>query len=215
MWTQGKAPGSLVIDLSPVFRDIDGCRIRLYRSSGRGRMIRIVTPHDRTKPPPRKKKRKSTAIVTKHVRLTRAERRRSEPAPLLDAMMWEAHDDAMRGATGEPQHRGRRERHMPQGSRKKIQIYSAGCRLCREAETMIRRIVGFNHDIEVLAMRRVHVASQAARLGIRSVPSVVVDGRLLACRADGAVDEAALRAAIAYDVPNLTPEERGPISPTR
>jgi hypothetical protein len=39
--------------------------------------------------------------------------------------MWEAHDDAIREAMGEPI--------AALGSRKKILIYSAGCRLCQEA----------------------------------------------------------------------------------
>jgi hypothetical protein len=151
-------------------------------------VARIVTPHDRTKPPPRNK-RKSPAIATKYSQLAQAARRRGEPNPLLDAIV--------RAEADEPQRRGKRERSQPQGPRKKIRIYSAGCRLCREAEARIRRIVGFNHDIEVLVMRRVQVARQAARLGIKSVPAVVVDGQLLAYGDDGGVDEAALRSAIA------------------
>jgi hypothetical protein len=127
-------------------------------------------------------------------RKKRAERR-TELGAVLDTMMQEALDAAMREAEGEPPSPRRRERSMPQEPRKKIQIYSAGCGLCREAEAMIRRIVGVNHDIEVLGMRRVHVAEQAARLGITSVPSVVVDGQL--CGTGGGLDEAALRSALA------------------
>jgi hypothetical protein len=67
---------------------------------------------------------------------------------------------------------------------------------------MIRRIVGFNHDIEVLAMRRVHVAERAARLGIRSLPSVVVDGQLLST--ERGLDEAVLRAALTTPSPTRT-----------
>jgi glutaredoxin 3 len=90
-----------------------------------------------------------------------------------------------------------RKRIMPQGQRKKIEIYSAGCRLCREAEAIIRRIVGANYDIEILDMRRAYVAREAARRGIRSVPAVAVDGHLAACITDRGVDEAVLRSAIA------------------
>jgi hypothetical protein len=81
--------------------------------------------------------------------------------------------------------------------RKKIEIYSAGCHTCREAEAVVRRIAGADHDIEVLDMHQAHVVSQAARHGIRSVPSVVVDGHLAACCAGRGVDEAVLRSAIA------------------
>jgi hypothetical protein len=143
-------------------------------------MTCVVTTPDRTKRPPRKK---------------RAERRRTELGAILDAMMWEALDAAMREEAGAPQGRQQREHSLPEAPRKKIEIYSAGCRMCREVEAMIRRIVGFNHDIEVLDMRRVRVAEQAARLGIRSVPGVVVEGQLTACCTDRGCDEAVLRAA--------------------
>jgi hypothetical protein len=134
-----------------------------------------------TKRPPRKK---------------RAERRSTELVAVLDAMMREALDAALQGAASEPLSRRRRVRCTPQEPRKKIQIYSAGCRMCREVEAMIRCIARFNHDIEVLDMHRVHVAEQAARLGIRSVPGVVVDGQLTACCTDRGCDEAVLRAVI-------------------
>jgi glutaredoxin 3 len=81
--------------------------------------------------------------------------------------------------------------------RKKIEIYSAGCRVCRQAEVMVRRIAGANHDVEVRLMHRVHVANRASELGIRSVPAVVVDGQLAACCVDRGVDEEVLRSALA------------------
>jgi hypothetical protein len=80
--------------------------------------------------------------------------------------------------------------------RKKIEIYSAGCHTCREAEVIVRRITGTDHDVEVLDMHQAHVASRAAHHGIRSVPAVVVDGHLAACCAGRGVDEAILRSAI-------------------
>jgi predicted thioredoxin/glutaredoxin len=81
--------------------------------------------------------------------------------------------------------------------RKKIEIYSAGCHTCREAVKMVKMIAGEEHDVEVLDMHQPHVVVQATRHGIRSVPSVVVDGHLAACCAGRGVDEAVLRAAIA------------------
>ena len=126
-----------------------------------------------------------------------ARQRRSELGALLDAMMQEAHDDAMREATGEPQrHRlGHVTALRPQ---KKIGIYSAGCTLCRKAAAMIRRIAGADNDVAVLDMHQADVARQAARRGISSVPAVVVDGHLTDCfTGDPSVDEAVLRSAIA------------------
>jgi hypothetical protein len=81
--------------------------------------------------------------------------------------------------------------------RKKIEVFSAGCRTCREAIEMVRRIAGTDHDVEVLDMHKVDIVARAARHGIRSVPSVMVDGHLAACCAGRGVDEAILRSTIA------------------
>jgi hypothetical protein len=79
--------------------------------------------------------------------------------------------------------------------RKKIEIYSAGGHTYREAAKMVKRIAGEEHDVEVLDMHQPHVVAQAARHGIRSVASVVVDGHLAGCCAGRGVDEAILRVA--------------------
>ena len=81
--------------------------------------------------------------------------------------------------------------------RKKIEVFSAGCHTCREAVETVRRIAGADHDVEVRDMHQDHVAARARQHGIRSVPSVVVDGHLAACCAGRGVDEAILRSAIA------------------
>jgi hypothetical protein len=81
--------------------------------------------------------------------------------------------------------------------RRKIEVFSAGCHACEEAIETVRRTAGPDHDIEVLDMHRDDVAVMAQRHGIRSVPSVVVDGRLAACCIGRGVDEAILRSAIA------------------
>jgi hypothetical protein len=131
-----------------------------------------------------------TAKSRKPAKPTRAEQRRIE----LDALL----DDAMRKAAANPRSRRLLERVAVEGQRKKVEIYSAGCRVCRNVEAMVRRIVGPHHDVEVLDMHRDHVARQAERRGVRSVPGVVVDGRLTpCCTGSRHVDEAILRSAIA------------------
>jgi hypothetical protein len=70
---------------------------------------------------------------------------------------------------------------MGMAQRKTIEVFSAGCHTCREAVETVRRIAGTDHDIEVLDMHQHHVAARARQHGIRSVPSVVVDGHLAAC----------------------------------
>ena len=51
------------------------------------------------------------------------------------------------------------------------------------------------YDVEVLDMRRTDVAQRARQLGIRSVPGIMVDGRLADCCAGRGPDKASLRAA--------------------
>jgi membrane-associated phospholipid phosphatase len=76
---------------------------------------------------------------------------------------------------------------------RRVEIFSAGCPACEEAVALVRSIAGPSCDVEVLDMRRPDVAARARRLGIRSVPSVVVDGRLADCCAGRGCDEASLR----------------------
>lgn len=85
---------------------------------------------------------------------------------------------------------------MAQSHRRKIEIFSAGCSTCQETVDLVRRIAGANHDIEIHDMHQPHVVARAKQHGIRSLPSVVVDGQLAGCCAGRGPDEAILRQAI-------------------
>ena len=80
--------------------------------------------------------------------------------------------------------------------RKKIEIFTAGCPACQEAVELVKRIAGSVHDVEILDMHQADVAARARGHGIRSLPSVMVDGRLAGCCAERGPDEAVLRQAI-------------------
>lgn len=80
-------------------------------------------------------------------------------------------------------------------ARRKIEIFSAGCPVCREAEELVRRLSCPSCEVRVLDMKDPIVADKARGLGIGSVPTVVVNGRVAACCAGRKPDEAALRAA--------------------
>jgi glutaredoxin len=84
---------------------------------------------------------------------------------------------------------------MPQ--RKKIEVFTAGCSTCNETVELVKRIAGAAHDIEILDMHQAHIAAQAKRHGIRSLPAVVIDGKLAGCCAERGPDETVLREAIA------------------
>ena len=76
-----------------------------------------------------------------------------------------------------------------------IEVFSAGCPACDEAVSMVRDVACPSCDVSVLDMNDPTVASRAKSLGIRSVPAVVIDGKLADCCTGRGPDEATLRAA--------------------
>jgi len=80
-------------------------------------------------------------------------------------------------------------------SQRHIEIFSAGCAACTETIELVNNLVCGSCSVEVLDMGDPAVAKRAAELGIRSVPAVLIDGKLADCCASRGVDEATLRAA--------------------
>lgn len=78
---------------------------------------------------------------------------------------------------------------------RKIEIFSAGCAVCEQAIDQVRDAACPSCDIIILDMRDKSVAERAERLGIRSVPAVVIDGSLADCCAGREPDMATLRQA--------------------
>ncbi|RME98507.1 MAG: hypothetical protein D6773_14360 [Alphaproteobacteria bacterium] len=79
--------------------------------------------------------------------------------------------------------------------KRKIEIFSAGCCLCDEVVRQIRDAACPACDIQVLDMQEPAARQRAAELGIRSLPAVVIEGRLADCCAGRAVDMNVLRSA--------------------
>ena len=78
---------------------------------------------------------------------------------------------------------------------RKIEVFSAGCAVCEDTIALVNRIACPSCEVEILDMRQPDVAAKAKRYGIRSVPAVVVNGRLADCCAGRGPDEGTLRAA--------------------
>ncbi len=74
-----------------------------------------------------------------------------------------------------------------------IDVYTAGCPLCEDVIGTVRRLAMPEQTVTVHDLRDEDAAERAARLGVRSVPAVVVDGRLAGCCMGGGVSEAGLR----------------------
>lgn len=60
-------------------------------------------------------------------------------------------------------------------------MFSAGCPVCEQVEQLVTRIGCPSCEVEILDMKAPGVAGRAASLGIRSVPAVVIDGKLADC----------------------------------
>lgn len=79
--------------------------------------------------------------------------------------------------------------------KRNIEIFSAGCPACEDTIALVRQLACPSCDVSVLDMKDAAVAKRAKALGIRSVPTVVIDGELADCCAGRGPDEAVLRAA--------------------
>ena len=80
-------------------------------------------------------------------------------------------------------------------TKRKFEIFSAGCPACEETVQMVNRVACSECEVSVLDMKDSVVAKRAKDLGIRSVPAVVIDGKLADCCAGRGPDEATLRTA--------------------
>ena len=80
-------------------------------------------------------------------------------------------------------------------TKRKIEIFTAGCSVCNETVALVKAIACSSCDVQVLDMHDERTAEKAKQCGIRSVPAVVIDGKLADCCAGRGVQEASLRAA--------------------
>ncbi|HZO80557.1 MAG TPA: thioredoxin family protein [Candidatus Binataceae bacterium] len=79
--------------------------------------------------------------------------------------------------------------------KRRVEVFGAGCAVCDETVAMVRRNACSSCEVEVLDMRDPAVAARAKSLGVRTVPAVVINGRLGACCTGAGPAEATLRAA--------------------
>ena len=78
----------------------------------------------------------------------------------------------------------------------KIEIFSAGCNTCKDAIESVRKLAGSEHEVVVHDMHQHEVASRAVQHGVRSLPAVMIDGKLAGCCSGRGVEENVLREAL-------------------
>ena len=81
-------------------------------------------------------------------------------------------------------------------TKKKIEVFSAGCSTCNETIELVKKIAGSAHEVVIHDMQKSEAVSKAKEHGVRSVPAVVIDGRLASCCAGRGPDEHVLRSAL-------------------
>src|SRR6516225_6276709 len=59
-------------------------------------------------------------------------------------------------------------------SKRKVEVFSAGCALCEEVIDVVRREAGSSSEVIVRNMKDARSLARAEELGIRSVPAVVI-----------------------------------------
>lgn len=78
-------------------------------------------------------------------------------------------------------------------AKRRIEIFSAGCVVCADGIQAVKEAACSSCEIEVRSMNEPKVAAAAKRLGIKSLPAVVIDGQLATCCQGGGIDLAQLR----------------------
>ncbi len=80
-------------------------------------------------------------------------------------------------------------------TKRQIEVFGAGCPACEETIRLVESVACPSCEVAVLDMNDPSVANRAKSLGIRSVPSVLIDGKIADCCAGRGPDEAMLRSA--------------------
>jgi glutaredoxin len=87
------------------------------------------------------------------------------------------------------------ERKGKMATKRKVEVFSAGCPTCQEAVDVVKKAACPSCDVVVLDMHDSQVAKRAKALGVRSMPAVAIDGKLAECYTGRGINEEVLRAA--------------------
>lgn len=84
-------------------------------------------------------------------------------------------------------------------AKRTVEVFTAGCPLCDDTVKLVNSLACPNCEVKVYDLREGCATDEcrdlAQRYGVKTVPTVVVDGKIADCCRVGGVDEAGLRAA--------------------
>jgi glutaredoxin len=78
---------------------------------------------------------------------------------------------------------------MIMNDKRQIEVFIAGCPVCDDAISLVNRIACPSCEVTTLDMRTSEVADRAKALGVRSIPAVVIDGKVADCCQKGVNEE--------------------------
>ena len=78
----------------------------------------------------------------------------------------------------------------------RIDVYSAESVICEDTLVLVQRLAGSSHQVYIHDVRQSDTALRAKQLGVRRIPAVFVDGRILGCCQHKGCDEQLLRDAL-------------------
>ncbi|MBI2602826.1 MAG: thioredoxin family protein [Deltaproteobacteria bacterium] len=77
--------------------------------------------------------------------------------------------------------------------KRKVEVFSAGCPCCEQALDLVNSIACSSCEVTVADMKDPETQKKAAKLGVKSVPEVVIDGKIASCCLTDEISEKALR----------------------
>lgn len=80
-------------------------------------------------------------------------------------------------------------------TKRQIEIFSAGCAVCDDVVTQVKKAACPSCEVTVLDMNDAGIATRAEGLGIQSVPAVAIDGKLADCCSGRGPDLEVLKSA--------------------
>ena len=84
-------------------------------------------------------------------------------------------------------------------SKRNVEIFTSGCYLCEEAVNLVKEIACPSCEVNVYDLSNPceskECIDKAKKYGVTSVPSVVVDGKIVDCCVRGKVDKKTLMGA--------------------
>ena len=80
-------------------------------------------------------------------------------------------------------------------TKQKVEVFTAGCPACDETVSLVKSLACESCEVEIHDMKQPAVAERAKGFGIRSLPAVVIDGKLADCCNGRGPDSETLEAA--------------------